>query len=91
MVLTDQQTPVKQLNRQMPVSQMIGQPRQARGPRPNLQERFRRGYNPDDAAAIENQAIAVIQPRGLLQIQEKFAVSAILAKPDAAPVAIVPA
>jgi hypothetical protein len=68
-VLPGEQQPIEHLDRQMPVSQMVGQPRQTRGPSADLQEWLGSGNDPDDTAIFQCQAVAIIKPGRLFQIQ----------------------
>ena len=56
----------------VPVTDMPGEPRQLmRIRRRDLDERLRPADNPDDGAVVEDQAIAIVQGRGLRQIEQK--------------------
>ena len=71
-VTPDAQPVADDLHIDVPVTDMPGKPRQlVRIRRCDLDERLRPADNPDDTAIVEDEAIAIIQGRGLRQIEQK--------------------
>jgi len=88
MVAADAQPLADDLNLEVPVADMPGKPRQlARIGCHDLNERLRPAGNPHDAAAVEQEPVAVMQRRRLRQVEQE-AGAALADEDDAAAVTI---
>ena len=87
-VAPDPQPVADDLYVDVPVTDMPGEPRQFMHiRRRDLDERLRPADNPDDGAIVKDQAIAIVQRRGLRQIEQK-ARAALAAQNDAPAMAL---
>lgn len=91
MVLADQNDAAEDLDRQMPIAEVISKLRQTGRSGPYLQKRLGRGDDANDSARREGEAVAFREARRLRQIEEKFAAVAVHVETNAAAMPVVPA
>src|SRR3546814_16858479 len=74
MVIADENAIRVNFSRKMPVAEMPGEPRQQlRRRRPHLDQRPRRGFHSDIAAAVEREPVAMAPHGGFGQLEQETA------------------